>query len=151
MSQERTEWKPGAVALIGCPDTHRVALRMGSGSWGTGEGVFADATIGEARPLVVIDPESREQVERLAARIDLRCMGMLPTADEYADAVGAALRSLVAPPKPDEPTSMSARVIDASGAEWARSGRGCWFALGGQADCLAWDSLVERGPLEVTE
>jgi hypothetical protein len=72
----------------------------------------------------------------------------LPGYISMCDHIRGAM-STFTPPKPVEPTGMSARVIDANGVEWAKSGRGCWFAANGQADCLAWDSLCERGPLEV--
>lgn len=72
------------------------------------------------RPVVVLDPEDREQVERL-----LRGYGNWPRAQDdgienyphYVEWMQAALRSLIAPPKPpDEPASIQGfEVITESG------------------------------------
>ncbi|MGZ4521040.1 MAG: hypothetical protein ACXVGA_06805 [Mycobacteriaceae bacterium] len=71
------------------------------------------------RPLVVIDPEDREQVERLTrahcAAFDSTCVQ-----PEEVNAMQAALRSLIAPPRPPEPTGLGAVVEDAEGVRWLR-------------------------------
>jgi len=75
------------------------------------------------RPLVVIDPEDREMADRLA---DLFVDG-LPSVEpstrgRQIDAMQAALRSLIAPPKPPEPTGMGAVVEDDEGVRYVGLG-----------------------------
>lgn len=67
-----------------------------------------------ARPLVVLDPEDREQVERLwtAFRDDSRCNAV--------DVMVDALRSLIRPPKPPEPQGLGA-VVETPGGRYVRS------------------------------
>lgn len=73
------------------------------------------------RPLVVLDPEDAEQVERLR-----EAMGTCPRNGEAwcidsgcgTERLTAGLRSLVAPPKPDEPTGHMAVVEDDCGERW---------------------------------
>lgn len=67
------------------------------------------------RPVVLIDPEDREQIERLTKVL----------AETYMPGynwewVQAALRSLIAPPKPPEPIGLGAVVEDADGLRWTR-------------------------------
>jgi len=75
------------------------------------------------RPLVVIDPEDREQVERLA-RICHDLDGVELDNPEPMTTRGLAmrqaLRSLIAPPKPPEPTGLGAVVEDEGGTRWTR-------------------------------
>jgi hypothetical protein len=89
------------------------------------------------RPLVVIDPEDREQVERLnTALLDA-------SAGTYAPSrVAAALRSLLAPPRPPEPQGLGAVVEDAEGGRWVR------IEFGGADEPLlsAW-----RGPVNLED
>lgn len=79
------------------------------------------------RPLVVIDPEDREQVEQFirayfaewekspaSVRV-LKVGETMPMASHF-DAAQTAFRSLVAPPKPDEPKGWGAVVEDRTGA-----------------------------------
>ena len=81
-----------------------------------GEHVYAETEIREkARhlytPVVVIDPEDREQVERL----DSAYQNALDSAPQYlgvADVMQTALRSLISPPRPVEPTGLGAVVED---------------------------------------
>lgn len=68
--------------------------------------------------LVVIDPEDREQVERLAERI-----GHLWKSHTYVrDVVQAALREFAnpTPPKPEEPTGLGAVVETVRGELFVR-------------------------------
>ena len=78
------------------------------------------------RPLVVIDPEDREQVERLA-RICHDLDGVELDNPEPMTTRGLAmrqaLRSLIAPPKPPEPTGLGAVVEDEDGEAWVRYAR----------------------------
>ena len=134
----KREWKPGDVALV------EAGLRTTVGDWPRVALVshrrehanpnlleFAYATGGfdmvgdlaegfTARPLVVIDPEDREQVERLATEF-LTCARSLPaTINAVADTMQAALREFAnpRPPKPEEPTGLGAVVEDAEGNRW---------------------------------
>lgn len=68
----------------------------------------------DVRPLVVIDPEDREQVTRLAFAIAERCGN--------TDGVQAALRSLIEPSRPEEPTGLGAVVESADGELFVRHG-----------------------------
>jgi hypothetical protein len=70
---------------------------------------------GHGARLVVIDPEDREQVARLVTTYNLGACE-----DEWIDGMQAALRSLVGPPKPEEPQGLGAVVEDADGAIWTR-------------------------------
>lgn len=84
----------------------------------------ADSVLGipvTARRLVVLDPESAEDVRRLIAACET-------ASGEKAQAVAstyfhAALRELAnpTPPKPEEPTGLGAVVEDATGIRWVRS------------------------------
>lgn len=71
------------------------------------------------RPVVVIDPEDREQVERLTKAY---CDARDGDNDLYrvSAILQAALRSLIAPPKPEEPTGLGAVVEDAEGNLWVQ-------------------------------
>lgn len=116
----KREWKPGDVAVIegwadGKSKVVIVRVRRESadqslefayveGGFDLVDELAAGFT---ARPLVVIDPEDREQVERLA---DVFCA--IPSSGWVAQ-MQAALRSLVAPPRPKEPTGLGA-VVEAT-------------------------------------
>jgi len=99
-------FKPGDVAMVGVG----IGFMVEGGAW-----YHADEswTPGDCkvliRPLIVIDPEDREQVERLSHYIAAaECGdGMAPL-----DAVQAALREFAdpKPPKPAEPTGLGAVV-----------------------------------------
>lgn len=126
------EWKPGDVAMVNdCtrPDAPWesatcVAARTPNreATWllhDTAGEVWS--SVSDARPLVVIDPEDREQVEALilawakkepGARIDDLAVGVTRAQ--------AALRSLIADPKPAEPMGLGAVVEDADGDLWFR-------------------------------
>lgn len=105
------EWKPGDVADFGSS----IAMRTRAG-W-----AYKDGSIGSLaqddynpRPLVVIDPEDLEQVKRFVR-------GIYPSgAATIVDDFQVALRSLVTPPKPDEPTGLGAVVEDEEGALWVK-------------------------------
>lgn len=89
----------------------------------------AERPVEVMRPLVVIDPENREQVERLAEAIPdcgdptnhcdpQQCLSL----SCWIDRVQTALREFAepTPPKPDEPTGLGAVVEDADGVRWLR-------------------------------
>lgn len=77
------------------------------------------AAVTDIRPLVVLDPEDTERVQRLvrafwdAQRVDDGDGSDLAYMAE-------ALRSLNHPPKPAEPKGLGAVVEDASGEKWIR-------------------------------
>ncbi len=64
--------------------------------------------------LIVLDAEDREQVERL--------YDLFSDTDHESpvDGMQAALRSLLTPPKPEEPTGLGAVVVDEGGHVWVR-------------------------------
>lgn len=72
---------------------------------------------------VTIDYEDREQVERLAdAVVHARMGNTLGNAyPGETTNLQAALRSLVSPPRPDEPTGLGAVVEDEDGRLWVRT------------------------------
>jgi hypothetical protein len=70
---------------------------------------------GEPRPVVEIDPEDHEQVERLLEGYLRNSQERAPLARMYH-----ALRSLIAPPRPPEPEGRYAVVVDDEGIEWMR-------------------------------
>lgn len=110
------EWKPGDVAMVsngedvawrGIVRPRRAANDALEFAYVTGGfdmvGELAEGYA--ARPLLVIDPEDREQVERLAKAVWDR-----PPNEDGADAFQNALRSLLSPPTPEEPTRDGALI-----------------------------------------
>lgn len=143
------EWRPGDVAMVtvGCE-----ANRHATDLWAS-----SDPAIVTARPLVVIDPEDRGQVERLLNLIDdcfndVRVDGTGPTAVDLAQ---VRLREFASPTptKPDEPGTWG--VVEASCVHsarrlhWMRHADDNWwpFAPYGEDDRRPlpddWDSLVD--------
>jgi hypothetical protein len=130
------EWKPGDVAMVRLRkkndasidgESVHVAMRDRTESWASGTTFgrrIEDGDVKDARPLVVIDPEDREQVERLLRGY----CGWKSDPDEiknyphYVDEMRAALREFAnpKPPKPEEPTGLGAVVEDAEGDLWVR-------------------------------
>jgi hypothetical protein len=121
------EWKPGDVAmaqstagasfLVVRTDTLRDAYWSAPKGWPSGVG--SDDC--DYRPLVVIDPEDRQQVDRLCdalSRLEILSEGWDdgPRRRRCAD----ALREFAnpTPPKPTEPTGLGAVVEDADGMKW---------------------------------
>lgn len=109
------DWKPGDVGVTAGITNPAVRflvtetlVRYSDGDNGTG---VAES----ARPLVVIDPERNEDVLRLASVL------MRPEID-----VRNALRSLIEPPKHDEPTGRYAEVESCEGTTYYRSPAGTW-------------------------
>ena len=121
---------PGDVAVVMRNGKEVVAMRYDTGvergwRWQRAEG-FAfdhfDADPGTTpRPLVVIDPEDREQVERLARLLWPHYSKSESARLAKADITQAALRSLVAAPKPPEPQGLGAVVIDERGVRWVKT------------------------------
>lgn len=147
------EWKPGDVALVeaGCWANRKVALRLDKG-WAhtSGVNVDLDGVVVAVRPLVVIDPEDGEAVERL-----YRTLVSLTTLAD-ADRVQAALREYAnpKPPRIDEPGTWG--VVEASCVhsevrrEWVKFPGGNWHSVRelprGCEDIENpddWDSLID--------
>lgn len=136
------EWKPGDVAMVKCADlSERVAIRRAGGSileapWVTKDGDWGDAVAYDPRPLVVIDPEDAEQVERLLglwANQETPACGRRSLVD--------ALREFAnpTPPKPDEPTGLGAVVESDNGTRYIRQHDGWWR---GEEPCaLNWTAV----------
>jgi hypothetical protein len=106
-------WKPGDVAIVASGE---IMIRRTDGRWEHGDQTrfpIIDA-VARPRPVVVINPEDRAQVERLA---DEFCT---VKSSGWVDQMQAALRSLVTPPKPEEPLGLGAVVEDAEGTPWVR-------------------------------
>lgn len=132
----KREWKPGDVAMVKT-DLYgeMVAFRCGTASnpgWqyatadGRASSWSADSSgyVKPIRPFVVIDPEDREQVERL---VESWYAASDPTRGRTSQ-MQAALRELAnpQPPKPDEPQGLGAVVEDADGERWVRWSLGEW-------------------------
>lgn len=139
----RREWKPGDVAMVTHQGSHPepvVAIRAHADSWFGGQCFIPDSVVVTTRALVVIDPEDREQMHRLAtAHVDLR-EGFAELMDEPwtmpAMRMRQAARSLITPLKPDEPTGIGAVVEDADGLLWIRCHETpdrAWEAVNGQS------------------
>ena len=118
---------PGDVAVVMRNGKEVVAMRYDTGvergwRWQRAEG-FAfdhfDADPGTTpRPLIVIDPDDRAQVERLARLLWPHYSKSESARLAKADITQAALRSLVAPPKPAEPQGLGAVVEDEDERTW---------------------------------
>jgi hypothetical protein len=102
------EFKAGDVAMV----NGQVCIRRGQDQWEHGDERafrYHDHPNLEIRPLVVLDPEDREQVKRLLVAILAHHDPLHPD----GRGIVAALRSLIAPPRPEEPTGLGA-VVEAS-------------------------------------
>lgn len=164
-----TDWKPGDVAMVTWVDDYdgdvqtavRVMVSNGTTddapgqrrpAWWGGDGYLAAGMKGlSARPLVVIDPEDRKQVDRLAdALIEAMCKADTGWDKARAYEVRSHMRTALiefanpTPPKPDEPQGLGAVVEDAAGDRWvlvtgddefpwAKVPAGEW-----QIECFAW-------------
>lgn len=124
-----SKFKPGDVAMVSATNEREPYRAYFDGSMWREYGYPEFCVIEPLthRPLVVIDPEDREQVERLAEMFHA-CRPLAikwddcTSADRKAsgDAMQAALRSLIAPPRPAEPTGLGAVVEDENGRRWTR-------------------------------
>jgi hypothetical protein len=114
------QWKPGDVG-VAATDERFIVDSEGRCFWPGDEDARTVGISGKPlpndRPLVVIDPEDREQVELLAAGYERDG----EPGDAAIDQMQAALRSLIAPPKPVEPTGQYAVVEDTNALEWVRA------------------------------
>jgi hypothetical protein len=143
-------WKPGDMALVeaGCHANRVVALRTGVPmGWAYCDGHNGESTrnwssddsgiVTPLRPLLVIDPENREQVERLTEAFGAASS----PSTGWVDQMQVALRSLLEP-EPKEPTLTGALVIDAEGADWHRTRTGRWISDDGlRSRSCGWPGL----------
>jgi hypothetical protein len=109
-------WKPGDIAMVSYGFEEERMMRDHSGWFSASTEISdGDHMFDSARPLVVIDPEDREQVDRLTRII----FGPLASA---AGDVAGYLREFASPtpPRPDEPTGLGAVVEDADGDRFVR-------------------------------
>lgn len=137
------EWKPGDVAMRqgayeqmvglfveGCPAEHGFTNDWSTTPhWHYQNGGWSPAdTETEHRPLVVIDPEDREQMERLLdahneAEQEAACKGgECGSGSCWIDIMRGTFRIFAnpKPPKPEEPTGLGAVVEDENGMTWFR-------------------------------
>lgn len=94
------EWQPGDVALVeaGCWANRKVALRLSEGwSHVNGTNVDGDGIVSPVRPLVVIDPEDRAQIERLAELMWSHRANLLT---DLGEVVADAIREYAEPQHP---------------------------------------------------
>lgn len=147
-----TEFKPGDIAalVVGGEECRGVMVRtekLGDTWHVSGHSFFKSLDVNnahyitDARPLVVIDPEDREQIKRLLRAF--WCHGTDDCDDPQAMADG--LRSMLEPPKPPEPTGLGAVVEDANGILWVRvTANGvsdAWKPNHSRTSRLEWDSV----------
>lgn len=139
------QWQPGDVAVLGndiglvvsfhthgCPKSHPdtgLHLHYADGDW--------DHVTINHRPLVVIDPEDSEQVQTFALALKAAALEHDSDGAYFTHIASNALRSLIAPPKPEEPTGLGAVVEDADGDRWVHVGPGESFPVWAPADVKA--------------
>lgn len=140
------EWKPGDVILVN--GERGLVQRLSSGSlyvelaeYGKNSGRNLDTIVDrDIRPLVVLDPEDREQVERLVT-LWSEAFDDVPPVPVEVDFMQAALREFVdpKPPRPEEPTGLGAVVEDEAGEKHVRAGithggtmHDCWRQVTGR-------------------
>jgi len=115
-----TNWKPGDVAMATFFGEESVRVVRYPGGWArladTDDYIPDSQAMGahvvaDPRPLVVIDPEDMEVMERVWRM-----------ADHTPTELQAALREFAnpTPPKPDEPQGLGAVVEDDRGLRWCR-------------------------------
>lgn len=133
------QWKPGDVALRTwdgrhpqlayvvnqCSDPHLDGIHwhVAPDGWDP-INVEDDFPSAAFRPLVVIDPESEGDTQRLADLVN----AAIASHDHLTsrEVMQAALREFANPTPPDEPTGLGAVVVDESEVEWVHLGSGLW-------------------------
>ena len=144
------EWKPGDVVTGLLDGIEIVGIVRGGGT----HMFYADSVTTDQvalkhvrclRPLVVIDPEDREQVERLAlAYVRVFTLGdpiEHSTVRICANQMQQALREFAdpKPPKPEEPLGLGAVVETPCGKRYVRQVDGWW--RGESHGSLNWAAL----------
>jgi hypothetical protein len=149
-------FQPGDVAMVTNLTVHRdfIAVKGQRRGWYTQGDYIADDQVTDARPLVVIDPEDREQVERLMETLQKwgYFYQQTPTffdPERDDSCLAAALREYADPTPPKEPTDPKARVTDRRENIWRMLADGDWVCTSGPdiGEYLVWWQLAERGPL----
>lgn len=154
-----TEWKPGDVAMLTNSGVDHLALRTIYGWVVPAASGYRDTNQGfdAARRLVVLDPESDDDVQRLmslyvtrAAEHGALIPALVTQANKREAAMRAALRELAnpTPPKPDEPTGLGAVVEDGDGGKWVRTPSGAWHGPG-KNFAAKWDYLPDGAIVRV--
>lgn len=153
----KQEWKPGDVAMVRRNGKEVVAMRYHTGAeggWQQAAGLAFDHFDADPqttpRPLVVIDPEDREQVERLIRAwvgATAGCPDALRVTEQQVDRLQAALREFAnpTPPKPEEPTGLGAVVEDETGYHWVRGkseSHLTWFDPTSEYDNRHWGQIA---------
>lgn len=130
------DWKPGDVAMLTLSSRSGlqypgmrlagIAEKRWSYPWLLADGGIGHSAITEARRLVVIDPENREQVERLFDAIFMSAFRKgVQRNDINKDYVQAALREIASPTKPEEPTGLGA-VVRYDDSPWVSLSKHRW-------------------------
>lgn len=146
------EFKPGDVVVH--PEYGRGIMQDSIVGWGARGGFsMLRGVAADLRRLVVIDPEDREQVERLRDLMDEAWVDQgngqveARTRGARGNALQAALCEFAdpKPPKPEEPTGLGAVVEDARGERWvwnaAGAGGNHWLRVGPPTVWAAWTSI----------
>lgn len=146
-----SEYKAGDVVLH--PERGRGIVQQGFAQWIEWTTITGFTPLGEVaddlRRLVVIDPESAEDVKRLVGHAAF--LGAM-AADHDIRAMQVALREYaeLTPEPLAEPTDLSARVLDKDGDEWARIGDMWVCSVFGTSNGGTWDQMTaEYGPLRL--
>lgn len=126
-----SDWKPGDVAMVTDGNVEWVGMVRPRHEAGAalleivyakgGFDIVDDLAEGYTiRPLVVIDPDDAEQVERLRVALDGRSFSAWACGANTV--IAAALREFASPtpPKPEEPTGLGAVVEDDKGKRYVR-------------------------------
>ena len=165
MVNNKRDWKPGDVVTLSGGsleyEGHAALVFCTEQGWvdaeGDGRALTAEAMTRAARPLVVIDPEKREEVERLADLIAKSGAhrGRLAKSAETG-ALADALREFAnpTPPKPPEPTGLGAVVEDAEGLRWLRvfvdvDDLPTWAEVGNVSNFPAWRRYADLNVVRV--
>ena len=121
----KRDWKPGDVAMVTTRHGEHQGQHTSGGHWFVNRlgGMFSSGRqVIDVRPLVVIDPEDEDEMQRVVDALYAKGSRQFSLHLDWCE-VQAALRSLVAPSKPDEPLGLGAVVEDAEGRRWVRAPR----------------------------
>lgn len=154
-----SDWKPGdvAIAKYSHDDEPKIYMRVRnkySGADERWESVDGSHSLDFRSAdwwhlLAVIDPESDEDMERLAKAVVEAAFkhGNLPVSDNgiHWTTIALALREFAkpTPPKPERPTGLGAVVRDSTDVEFVHLGSDLWTygTTDGPASSFTWDEL----------
>ena len=146
------DWKPGDMAMAECLGMRVVGIVDTDLRFYTTDprvvGVSSSAfCLDSLRPLLVIDPEDREQVRSLLETYGRQFTDWTPELDSNVTRLQQALRAMLAPPtppKPEEPLGLGA-VVEYDGSRWVGLGRNRWLEVPADeriaARSLHWDDF----------